>query len=312
MVQPWQVSPYNGYILLTFFLGALPASLPLQNLSLQSSARIEDSDTSPVEPQKRPQASLETSLASLINQSLGGSSSIPTPPQKDNEVDSYVNDHEMENRTDEEMGHRRDKGAKQSEEMEVDGRSDEEAGVSGNEAGLSEMDIEQLAAEINDRQDEEAERLDEEIERLDEEIERSDEEIERSDEEIERSDGEPEQSDKEANQSDEEAVLSDEEAELSGEMDVEPMSQKAPLKKRKQPSQQRPRKRRRVSKKVEEEEEDDLEDESPEDTPISHLKAGTSVNPIDVDLFVSKWEPVTPTEVVSVFHMSFSVSSFFL
>jgi hypothetical protein len=299
VVQPRQVSPYNGYILLTFFLGALPASLSLQNHSFQSSAHIEDSNMSPVEPQKRPQASLETLLASLINQSLGGSSSIPTPPQKDNEVESYGNNHEMENRTDDEMGHRRDKEAKRSEEMEADGRSDEEAGVSGNEAGLSEKDVEHLAAEMDDRQDEEAERLDEEIER--------------SDAEPKRSDEEPERSDEEAEQSDEEIKQSDEEAELSGEMDVEPMSQKAPpLKKRKQPSQQRPRKRRRVSKKVEEEEDDLLEDESPEDTPISHLKAGTHVNPIDVDLFVSKWEPMTPTEVVSVFHMSFSVSSFFL
>jgi hypothetical protein len=139
---------------------------------------------------------------------------------------------------------------------------------------------------------------------------RRDEGAEPSDEEEERSDEEKEPSDEEEEPSDEEEELSDEEDESSKQMEVEPTSQKPPpVIKRKLPSHQRPRKHRRVSKK--EVEDDALEDDSPEDEPFQS-KVGTRVNPIDVDLFVSKWEPVTAKEIVSMFHISFSVISSFL
>jgi hypothetical protein len=220
----------------------------------------------------------------IVNQSLGASSSIPyddTDAQKDDEVQSSGNDHEMEDRTDgvaEEMDHRQDE-AEVSEEIE-------EAEVS------QEMDV-GPSGEIDDRRDEGAEPSDEEEERSDEEKEPSDEEKEPSEE-----------------PSDEEEELSDEEDESSKQMEVEPTSQKPPpVIKRKLPSHQRPRKRRCVSKK--EVEDDALEDDSPEDEPFQS-KVGTRVNPIDVDLFVSKWEPVTAKEIVSMFHISFSVISSFL
>jgi hypothetical protein len=78
----------------------------------------------------------------IVNQSLGASSSIPyddTDAQKDDEVQSSGNDHEMEDRTDgvaEEMDHRQDE-AEVSEKIE-------EAEVS------QEMDV-GPSGEINDR-----------------------------------------------------------------------------------------------------------------------------------------------------------------
>jgi hypothetical protein len=395
VVQPWQVSPYNQYILLTFFLGALPASVSLQNLSLQPSAHIQDANMSPAIAQRRPHASLESSLALFINRVLEGSL------QNDDKAESSGHDHDMAGRIagEEDMDDRRDKETEQSEETHdapMFGEPDEEHRVSGNEAGLlKEMD--DVAAETNDEADEQSqdapmfsgseeedgvsgdeaglskemdvaaaetndeggEQSDEDAKQAGEESEDSDEE---SDEEAREMDVEPmsrkapikrkqpsQQSGKESESLDEE---SDEE---SGEMDVEPMSQKAPpvrkrkqpsqqsgeesessdeesdeearemdvsqkappVKKCKQPSQQHPRKRRRVLKKVveeeaEEEEVDDLlEDKSPEDNPIFHLKVGTRQNPIDANLFVSKWEPVTATDIVSLFHTFFSLSLFF-
>jgi hypothetical protein len=57
--------------------------------------------------------------------------------------------------------------------------------------------------------------------------------------------------------------------------------------------------------------EEAAEEEEEADDLLGDQKAGTCQNPIDVDLFVSKWEPVTATDIVGLFHTFFSLSLFF-
>ena len=88
-------------------------------------------------------------------------------------------------------------------------------------------------------------------------------------------------------------------------MDITP--EKPPVKKpgaKNVPSQQssinRPRKRRRI-----------LKNDNDEGDAMSDLESssGTRANPIDVDLYISMWEPTTVKEFVSIFHWSFSKGS---
>ena len=319
--------PSISIILLTFFVGALPASTP-RNLSLQSSAHIQDLDTSPTSPapdrrpqvslenasartprnislqssahrvdldttpttsERRPQVSFEDSLASVITEALHRPSTV-NPAIISALGSSPVNTHSDHRGHDaERLGHDYDMEDEEPELPRPQGMDD------GHDYDMEDGEPESpRSQEMDDGPEHVAEEDNEED--MDDGPENSAQEDEEEDMDVKSGVWNDPREDDE-----------DKLSEPDDEMDEPESPNKSPLKQANTSSLiiKRPRKRRRIAT---DEENESPEEGNNEDDSLSEAEPGTLENPF-VDLFVSKWEPRTVKQFVCIFHCSLLVKS---